>query len=255
MAATGKGGKPGDWPCPACNNNNFANRTVCNRCAGPKPPPPGANVKEGDWLCPCCSNHNFANRQACNKCGTTKPGMGGYMYMGDYMGGYGSYGSYDAYGGYDRSRSNGMNMGQLSTVGTHTGGKGGKSQGNMRPGDWSCMQCGNHNFASRECCNKCAAPNMYGRQSAHYGTSKGGGMMGQSANSYMMQASNMRQGDWMCPGCNNHNFASRESCKRCERSKHLPPNFREGDWMCPHCKNHNFAVKTACNKCQAPRSV
>ena len=23
----------------------------------------------------------------------------------------------------------------------------------------------------------------------------------------------------------------------------LPPNFKEGDWMCPNCNAHNFAVR------------
>jgi len=66
---------------------------------------------------------------------------------------------------------------------------------------------------------------------------------------------NTRIGDWLCPRCNNHNYASREACNRCKRPKYLPPNFREGDWMCPNtnCKNHNYASKAACNKCQEPK--
>ena len=25
-----------DWVCKACNNHNYANRIVCNRCKGPR---------------------------------------------------------------------------------------------------------------------------------------------------------------------------------------------------------------------------
>jgi|EP01049_Picozoa_sp_SAG25_P006018 hypothetical protein len=34
--------RPGDWVCAACSNTNFAFRTVCNKCAQPKPPVPEA---------------------------------------------------------------------------------------------------------------------------------------------------------------------------------------------------------------------
>ena len=30
--------------------------------------------------------------------------------------------------------------------------------GGLRPGDWVCKACLNHNFASRTDCNKCGAP-------------------------------------------------------------------------------------------------
>jgi hypothetical protein len=29
--------------------------------------------------------------------------------------------------------------------------------------------------------------------------------------------------------------------------------MRPGDWMCPACNNHNFASKTSCNKCGLPK--
>jgi len=36
--ATGyRGPGPGDWPCPQCANNVFANRAMCPRCQCPKP--------------------------------------------------------------------------------------------------------------------------------------------------------------------------------------------------------------------------
>ena len=32
-----------------------------------------------------------------------------------------------------------------------------------------------------------------------------------------------------------------------------PPNFRSGDWMCPACNNHNYAYRAACFSCSLPR--
>lgn len=36
-------------------------------------------------------------------------------------------------------------------------------------------------------------------------------------------------------------------------SKAKPDNFREGDWMCPSCSAHNYASKSSCHKCGKPK--
>jgi hypothetical protein len=86
-----------------------------------------------------------------------------------------------------------------------------------------------------------------------------------------------RPGDWTCPGCTAHNFASRSACFKCKNpkpgggggapvgagsvgdfgSKVSEPaggpaagNFRPGDWICNGCRAHNFASRSACFKCK-----
>lgn len=242
--------KEGDWTCPSCGNHNFASRKVCNRCGGPKPPPPGANAKEGDWICPACENHNYASRQACNRCGHPKPGtfaagMGGMMgmAMGGWQGGKG--------GGW---QGGGFQGGGFQGGKGCMGGKGGMGQaaaagpGGMRPGDWICGSCGNHNYASRDNCNKCGAPKS--QQNTGFGGAmmKGGGPRS-APYGMAMQPPGMRPGDWICPSCGNHNYASRDNCNKCQHPKSAPVSFRQGDWMCPNCGNHNYASRTNCNKC------
>ena len=118
-----------DWDCPACNNSNFARRTVCNRCEAPRP---GAGqpardqrrfndrssrgggrddrrerrndrsgtFNDNDWDCPECSNSNFSFRQSCNRCDAPRPGgrstnnrsQGGRSYGGRSRDGDRSYG-------------------------------------------------------------------------------------------------------------------------------------------------------------------
>merc|ERR1712127_781139 len=65
-----------------------------------------------------------------------------------------------------------------------------------------------------------------------------------------MMGPNMKDGDWMCPNCGNHNFASRVTCNRCA---HVRPGMKQGDWVCRSCKNHNFASRDTCNKCGTPK--
>lgn len=222
-----------EWACLTCGNNNYASRTVCNRCSGPKAPPPGEGVREGDWVCPNCSNHNYAKRAACNKCQTCKPGFGG-------CGGCGGYGGMMQM----------MSPQSFAAAAPPTGG---------RPGDWSCEACGNHNYAQRTACNKCQVPKGMnpagGAMMANFGAVKN--MAVARASPYMMmgggKGANMRPGDWVCPGCSNLNYSSREACNKCQRDKNLPPKYREGDWICVACKNHNYASKMSCNKCQTPK--
>ena len=85
-----------------------------------------------------------------------------------------------------------------------------------------------------------------------------------------------RPGDWTCPGCSAHNFASRSVCFKCKNAKpgggggslggsaggdfstKAPEpaggpaggNFRPGDWICSGCRAHNFASRSACFKCK-----
>mmetsp|Transcript_156844 Transcript_156844/g.292681 ORF Transcript_156844/g.292681 Transcript_156844/m.292681 type:complete len:164 (-) Transcript_156844:87-578(-) len=104
--------KPGDWTCPACGADNFANRDSCFKCGEAKPDTgdfgDGADFfesgggkyggdrgkggkgddkgkgkggkpggKPGDWTCPSCGANNFASRSVCFKCGTANPNGGG----------------------------------------------------------------------------------------------------------------------------------------------------------------------------------
>ncbi|EOD32521.1 hypothetical protein EMIHUDRAFT_48607, partial [Emiliania huxleyi CCMP1516] len=79
----------------------------------------------GDWLCPACSNHNFKDKIVCNKCSSPRPAsipLIGIAGAGGAGGGVG-------------------------------GGGGGVAE--VRPGDWLCRHCANHNFADKTHCNRC----------------------------------------------------------------------------------------------------
>ncbi|GMI92853.1 hypothetical protein like AT3G15680 [Hibiscus trionum] len=74
--------------------------------------------------------------------------------------------------------------------------------------------CGAHNFASRSSCFKCGAAKD---ESSGGFESDIPRMRGYSFGSASSSRSNWKSGDWICArsGCNEHNFASRMECFRC----------------------------------------
>eukprot|EP00667_Euglena_gracilis_P017250 EG_transcript_18157 len=191
-------GRPGDWKCPQCANHNYASRIVCNRCHGPRQvegdttaqPVRGngtARPSPGDWYCPnpACCNLNYASRLVCNRCKTPPASAALYLQQAAVMWGLGV---------------------QLPML-----------QGS-RPGDWLCMTCQNHNYASRTVCNRCQAakPEVAAPLSSLGMAVPGLGTEAKPA------APSFRAGDWMCPQCGNHNYASRKKCNRCNQPKTTP---------------------------------
>lgn len=139
-----------------------------------------------------------------------------------------------------------------------------------------CPQCNNH-YANRAACNKCGAPPVaaggYGKASGKGGAMVIGPYQPQAAGVRPLPGaapasaagvSGMRQGDWMCPSCSNHNYADKVACNRCRLAKPgagmaTPMMYamvvpatqekRPGDWKCYGCNNNNYASRASCNKC------
>ena len=76
--------REGDWSCPTCGENVFANRNACFKCETEKPldaAPANGKIqkktqnqyRDGDWTCPDCSAHNFSSKTSCFKCHIPKP--------------------------------------------------------------------------------------------------------------------------------------------------------------------------------------
>ncbi|KAJ4808753.1 Ran BP2/NZF zinc finger-like superfamily protein [Rhynchospora pubera] len=144
------------------------------------------NRKPGDWNCRSCQHLNFSRRDMCQRCGDPRSG-------GDF----------------------GANFGGGRSMSSFGGGFGGSD---VRPGDWYC-NCGAHNFASRSSCFKCGAFKEDSAVSGGFDSdmprSRGFGFGNGGAGAGGRPG--WKSGDWICTrsGCNEHNFASRMECFRC----------------------------------------
>eukprot|EP00425_Heterocapsa_triquetra_P016613 CAMPEP_0195127064 /NCGR_PEP_ID=MMETSP0448-20130528/136222_1 /TAXON_ID=66468 /ORGANISM="Heterocapsa triquestra, Strain CCMP 448" /LENGTH=443 /DNA_ID=CAMNT_0040164779 /DNA_START=123 /DNA_END=1451 /DNA_ORIENTATION=+ len=232
-APPGVEAKAGDWVCPSCNDFQFARNVQCRRCGTANPATAGGAVAQafmptagayvtlaqdsaassaampvagapgvvgrvgyptmpGDWNCPACGDLQFARNTQCRKCGTAHPDPGAAVAAAPASAGP-----------------------------------------TAMPGDWMCAGCGDHQFARNTQCRRCGA--------GHPGTTVGQAAAAQvvAAMPTMMTAGGalagavaaqgmtmpvqpihtapggMKPGDWVCPGCFDHQFARNAACKRC----------------------------------------
>merc|ERR1719410_1158186 len=83
----------------------------------------------------------------------------------------------------------------------------------LKPGDWLCPSCQDHNFAKNEACRKCGLPRPEGAAFAYGSSQPAGGAlaaMGGAAGAMMGMGGGcggMKAGDWMCQACGDHQFA------------------------------------------------
>jgi len=252
-AHTGPVQKPGDWYCPSCNDLQFARNTHCKTCgtANPSPTSPAGTsfqMRPGDWLCPICGDLQFATRSQCRKCGTGPDGMQGDLSEEGYSNGSSGFHKPTKPGDWIcpacgdlqfASRSTcrkcgaapGMQPQPMATMQGYahsfSGGKGGKQ---MRPGDWSCPSCGDHNFAKNTLCRRCGTPSP---DPPHWGSDVAMRMMADSQKgkagakgSKDHTGAPERPTSWKCPNCNELVFARNSECKSCGTPR--PENAESG---------------------------
>lgn len=101
-------------------------------------------------------------------------------------------------------------------------------------GDWTCPDCGGHNYLSQSIC-RC-------------GGKRGGVLPGSYRGVH----------NWTCPKCGDHVFGRNSECRLCGTQR---PDFeilntglaektsKAGDWYCPGCGGVQLAKNTVCKVC------
>jgi len=144
--------------------------------------------------------------------------------------------------------------------------QGSESPPNMRPGDWICPKCAEHNYASKTACRRCATPKPFG-----------GNIHGAPVAPLARGNKTPMPGDWYCPTCSDLQFARNLSCRKCGTSKPPPGSddacgarsfgggagmgmvngraVKPGDWVCANCKDLQFARNTRCRRCNMLKPI
>ncbi|KAL9272963.1 hypothetical protein AKJ16_DCAP20269 [Drosera capensis] len=251
--------REGDWECLSCKNNNYAFRTICNRCKQPRllvdsnaAAPSSKNSKWlpriGDWICSgfVCLRSRLARVKArvrvfvgvmefywvlwvVNLCVF---GLGGWLVC--------------------------VFLASFCSPWWRSG---------LRVYQFGSLACTNNNYASREKCNKCgqpkdavampaiAVPGVYPRLPSQ-------GVLQQSLidgfrsqfplNSSWPVSGSDGYGTTAAPsslpgGSNTGDFTYLGTINR---ASPVPKGWRNGDWLCT-CGFHNYSSRTECKNCKA----
>jgi len=214
LTIQGKGGRPGDWLCPFCGENQFARNEECRQCFTPKPDSKGGGKGgwksgKGDWD-PVASSKGAW--------GSSSDGWSG--------GGWGGKGG--GKGGGGGSDPMAMMMKIMSSMGG--GGGGGWGDSGSSWGD---------------------SGSSWGSSGSWGGGGKGGGKGEQWGNVVCSLHGKKRSTNNMeDDGEGGMKCATGSECDRAALGKGSGP--QPGDWTCPSCADDNFARNTKCRKCAAP---
>ncbi|XP_059599131.1 ranBP2-type zinc finger protein At1g67325 isoform X2 [Vitis vinifera] len=206
---------------------------------------------DGDWTCPKCGNMNFGFRTVCNrgKCGAPRPPAtpsapitSPYNHPPPfYFGGVGApppmpLGGPSRYGP------------PIPVPGMHYD----YSPGNVHGpyGLLTTFPPGGMGYGS--------GPAISGYGFGFQGPPWAGGGMpdGTASRKRRGGPDGLSEGDWVCPKCDNVNFAFRTTCnmKKCGAARPSSGPSRsdsgapEGSWTCSKCENLNYPFRTVCNR-------
>ncbi|KAL6323077.1 hypothetical protein AAG906_024647 [Vitis piasezkii] len=215
-----------------------------------------ASRNEGDWTCPKCGNMNFGFRTVCNrgKCGAPRPPAtpsapitSPYNHPPPfYFGGVGApppmpLGGPSRYGP------------PIPVPGMHYD----YSPGNVHGPYGLLTTFPLEVLISFSGMGYGSGPAISGYGFGFQGPPWAGGGMPDGTAS---RKHGLSEGDWVCPKCDNVNFAFRTTCnmKKCGAARpssvtllqwsDVHSGAPEGSWTCSKCENLNYPFRTVCNR-------
>jgi len=175
---------------------------LIQRCTG------FSSLKDGDWICPGCYDHQFAKNDICRKCGTMKGGVpvatGTTSRSAGLIDGSGK-------GGWGGSQGGG-NVGWGPAMG---------ALAHVEPATEEEVEA----FLAMHVVEPHAAEKLrkLDRKLAKVVIMKGSMQDARDQTAVLMQRcsgfGSLKDGDWICPGCFDHQFAKNEMCRKCGTPK------------------------------------
>lgn len=144
-----------------------------------------AMSRGGDWDCPDCGNNVFARNKECPECGKWRP--------------------------KDAKKTE-------------------PGKAGWKKGDWACPKCGDHQFAKNAKCRKC-------------GTAK------PAAAADALKRPRIEVTEVDEPEAKKPRTEDEKEAPDTPEEKAPGPELKTGDWLCPACSAHNYASRKACFKC------
>ncbi|XP_072959427.1 RNA-binding protein involved in heterochromatin assembly dri1-like [Typha angustifolia] len=125
-----------------------------------------------------------------------------------------------------------------------------------KPGDWNCRSCEYLNFCKRESCQRCGEAKLGVERRSEYGSISGGGWDVKPGDWYCSCGVHNYASRPNCFKCSaTKNDSAVTQSWGFHLSGHPTAGWKSGDWICSslECNEHNFASRTECFRCNAPR--
>jgi len=275
----GGGMMPGDWNCPACGDHQFAKNAQCRQCGEPNPNTGGGKGYGGHGAGGGGEENKDAILQ--NVVSLLQQMMeGGHQPPGGKAKGKGSGDNGDnmmcSVHGKMRSIRNMVEDGsggymcrpdmECRLTGTPRGEPVALPPKELKPGDWLCPECGDHQFCRNTTCRKCGAPNPNpaGMKKADFIAQKKAERAARGETSTDVVCSvhgksrsvqNMIEdgaGGWMCNRISQCRLTGEFHPMAGRGGPRDAPEMKPGDWVCPGCGDHQFCRNSECRKCGTP---
>eukprot|EP00930_Biecheleria_cincta_P022185 TRINITY_DN1623_c0_g1_i1.p1 TRINITY_DN1623_c0_g1~~TRINITY_DN1623_c0_g1_i1.p1 ORF type:complete len:865 (-),score=163.25 TRINITY_DN1623_c0_g1_i1:176-2740(-) len=255
--------KPGDWRCPSCGEHNFARNEVCRRCNQPgdapvedfrheayPPPskgysrPQSKGYSKGSGYAPPTSaraekflDENRIDPEPAKWFRSLEREIQN-MVM-------------DAGGMQDARDPSAVLVTRIKKAMD-----GSLVIPQMKPGDWTCPACGDHNFARNQACRKCFHSNASDSTRVEEFISENG-IEEHAAESFREMPTDLQNQIMDLGTLTDARDATAVLISRMSKARRgqlNAPQIKEGDWHCPACGDHNFARNEVCRKCNEPKA-